>query len=66
MAYQIAGDDDVAEKVADENYARHPDYLFAKLNVAQFALIKGDVANPVRYGLCASMLMRRFVALARS
>src|SRR5207237_1483293 len=37
ITYQTAGDDEAAEKIASANYARNPNYLFAKLNVAKLA-----------------------------
>jgi len=41
-AYQQAGDTAKAEALIRENYARHPEYLFAKVNYAQICLHKGD------------------------
>src|SRR5437667_6894279 len=38
LAYQGVGDTANAERIARENYRRHPDYLFAKLNYADFCL----------------------------
>jgi tetratricopeptide (TPR) repeat protein len=42
-AYHSMGDEKEAEKIAQANYERHPDYLFARLNLAQFALARGEV-----------------------
>jgi hypothetical protein len=40
VAYTNIRDYDNAEKVVLENYRRHPDYLFAKINYAHFCLKK--------------------------
>ena len=42
-AYNLTGDTDKARALAEENYRRHPDYLFAKLDHAQFCLADGQV-----------------------
>jgi hypothetical protein len=39
-SYMHAGQDELAEKYIAENYAKHPDYLFAKINYADLCLIK--------------------------
>src|SRR5262245_26428207 len=41
VAYQAIGDSERAKQVAEENYRRHPDYLFAKLNWAEECLREG-------------------------
>ncbi len=45
VAYSSAGDNGGAEREARVLYERHPDYLFAKLTVAQFCLQRGDIAE---------------------
>ncbi len=40
-AYQQAGEDEKAEQIARENLRRHPNYLFARINVAEFLLKRG-------------------------
>jgi hypothetical protein len=42
-AYQSAGDLAAAEAIANENFARNPHYLFARINVAEFALKRGEL-----------------------
>src|SRR5262249_32645644 len=42
-AYQAIGDEANAERIARENYRRHPDYLFAKLNHASFCIQQGKL-----------------------
>jgi tetratricopeptide (TPR) repeat protein len=42
-AYQAIGDAANAERIARENYRRHPDYLFAKLNYADFCIRQGKL-----------------------
>ncbi len=44
-AYNQIGDNDQTEKLALENYQKNPDYLFAKVNYAQFCLEKNDLAQ---------------------
>ncbi len=41
-AYSNAGDMKRAEAVIEENLAKHPDYLFAKLNYAQLCIAKEE------------------------
>ncbi len=42
VAYYALGDREKAEAIADENIRRNPDYLFAKLNKAEFYLSSGE------------------------
>jgi tetratricopeptide (TPR) repeat protein len=42
-AYQAIGDEANAERIARENYRRHPDYLFAKLNYASSCIQQGNL-----------------------
>ena len=42
VAYSASGQNEKAEAVARENYRRHPDYLFARLNYAELCLGKGE------------------------
>ena len=42
-AYQAIGDEANAERIARENYRRHPDYLFAKLNYASSCIQQGKL-----------------------
>jgi hypothetical protein len=48
MAYCSAGDNEKAESEARALYERHPDYLFAKVTMAQFALQRGDLSEVER------------------
>jgi tetratricopeptide (TPR) repeat protein len=41
-AYNRMGDNKTSREVAAENYRNNPDYLFAKINHAQFCLYEGD------------------------
>jgi tetratricopeptide (TPR) repeat protein len=43
-AYSQAGDNVEAERITLENLKRNPDYLFARLNYAEFCLARGDYA----------------------
>ncbi|HZW30528.1 MAG TPA: hypothetical protein VFF52_07435 [Isosphaeraceae bacterium] len=42
-AYQATGDNANAQRIARENYRRHPDYLFAKLNYAELCIRQGKL-----------------------
>ncbi|MTW19884.1 tetratricopeptide repeat protein [Allochromatium palmeri] len=41
-AYSRIGDNKAVGELVEENYRRNPDYLFAKINYAQFCLHTGD------------------------
>ena len=43
VAYSAAGEKEKAEHIVAENYRRHPDYLFARLNYAEICLMKNDI-----------------------
>jgi tetratricopeptide (TPR) repeat protein len=45
VAYSRAGRRQDAEAVIAENYRRHPDYLFARLNYAEVCLAQGNYAR---------------------
>jgi tetratricopeptide (TPR) repeat protein len=44
VAYSAAGEQEKAKHLVEENYRRHPEYLFARLNYAEIYLQKGDYA----------------------
>ena len=44
IAYSAAGEKEKAEHIVAENYRRHPEYLFARLNYAEICLMKNDTA----------------------
>ena len=54
VAYSASGQNEKAEAVARENYRRHPDYLFARLNYAELCLGKGE------YEQAAQILEHKF------
>lgn len=41
IAYSAIHDNDKTDAITQENYERHPDYLFAKINYAEVCLHKG-------------------------
>lgn len=43
VAYSAAGEKAQAEHIVAENYRRHPEYLFARLNYAEICLAKNDI-----------------------
>ena len=45
LPYGRAGKTEKAEALLVETYQRHPQYLFAKVNYAQFCLAKGEVSK---------------------
>lgn len=42
-AYNRIGDQSASRKLAEENYRNNPEYLFARINHAQFCLLDGDL-----------------------
>ena len=42
VAYSRAGEREKRDEIIRENYARNPDYLFARLNYAELCLARGD------------------------
>jgi len=42
VAYSVAGQYEKAQALAEENYRRYPDYLFARLNYAEICLAGGE------------------------
>lgn len=42
VAYSILGDNKKAEAIIEECFAKHPDYLFARLNYAQICIFKKE------------------------
>jgi tetratricopeptide (TPR) repeat protein len=45
VAYSQTGQARKAEQTIRENYRRHPDYLFARLNYAEICMLHGDYAT---------------------
>lgn len=45
IAYSRAGEKERSEQIVLENYRRHPEYLFARINYADICLAKGDYAK---------------------